>query len=555
MRAIVTKLLLLLAALLPLASTASASVQTPVDRADPSVIEEELRNPKRGLGRNGPKTPLQIEPAQDEESVITRPVAVRFIRIEGGTEVAAAAFRPAVEPFLGRTLGSRELSALASAVADVARRSGYGLATAWIPEQTVEGGLLRVALDEGRIQDVKILGADADAPVRRVLAPLANGRPVRTADLERRLLLAGDLPGMTVSTARLERLSQGNLLIVEIKVEETKARILIDNWGSRAVGPVRAHLSVDFNGLLADDDRLTVGGVVTPLSPKEFGLIRLAYSKVLNAAGTEVTVGGYAARSRPGGVLRAAEFEGRSLEASVGVSHPFVRTRATSLWGDLEFSLRDAEQSRRDVTVRDDRLALIRASSFLTAKVGGGRARARVTLTRGLGLLGATREGDRASSRADGSGIFSKAEFWADYSRRLAGPFSVQAQAEGQVASRALLSSEEYGLGGRYFLRGYDYRELSGDNGIAGSIELRLDLPKLGGPVEEVQLYGYADAGSVGNLDGGLGGGALYSAGGGIRAWLQPDIEASLEVGVPLRRIEPDQELDPRISFLLGRRF
>jgi hemolysin activation/secretion protein len=133
---------------------------------------------------------------------------------------------------------------------------------------------------------------------------------------------------------------------------------------------------------------------------------------------------------------------------------------------------------------------------------------------------------------------------------------SFQLQGEGQIASRPLLSSEEMGLGGRYFLRGYDYREYSGDKGVAGSVELRFDLPGWGGFVREAQLYGYADAGTVGNYRDGVGSGSLASAGGGIRTWLGRNIDASLEVGVPLKDgADPDAELSPRISFVIGSRF
>ncbi len=159
-------------------------------------------------------------------------------------------------------------------------------------------------------------------------------------------------------------------------------------------------------------------------------------------------------------------------------------------------------------------------------------------------------------SRRDGSAIFSKLEAWADFDLPLGGPFSMQLQAEGQIASRPLLSSEEMGLGGRYFLRGYDYREYSGDKGVAGSVELRFDLPKLGAPVRSAQLYGYADAGSVGNYEGGTGGGSLASAGGGIRAYLGRDLDASFEIGVPLSQgADPSDDKSPRISFVIGSRF
>jgi hemolysin activation/secretion protein len=548
------KLLLLLAALSP-AVGAAAAVQTPVDRADPSVVEEELRDPKQRASQPTGQAPLLAQPEDDPDAAsLTRPVAVRMVRVEGATVLPASVFAPAVRPFIGRTFASRDLRALATSVADAVRSAGYGLATAWIPEQTVEDGVLRVTVDEGRIDDVKINGPPS-AAVRRRLAPLASGRPVRTSDLERRLLLAGDVSGVTLGNARLERVHGKNLLVVDAEHAAAQGKVTLDNWGSETVGPIRAHLSVDLNGVIADDDRVTIAGVATPADPTEFGLVRLGYTKQIGGDGTEVSLSGYAARSRPGGELADRKFEGRSLEASIGISRAFRRARDASVWGDAEFTFRDADQSLRDVTIRSDRLAILKAGSYVAAQLAGGRARARLSISQGLGILGATGADDPLRSRADGSAIFSKAEFWTHYDRVLAGPVSIQLQGEGQIASRPLLSSEEMGLGGRHFLRGYDYREFSGDRGIAGSAELRLDLPPLA-LVQAAQLYGYADAGTVGNLEQGSGGGSLASAGGGVRAWLRGGLQAGIEIGVPLSHgADPDHDREPRISIVVATRW
>ena len=542
------------AALLLGSVPAHSATQTPVDRADPSVVEEELRDRSRiadPVETNG--RPL-LDTDESGATAISRPVFVRAIRVDGATELPQSAFGAAARPYVGRTVGGEDLRALASDVAAAARAAGFPLATAWIPEQTVTRGILRVRLDEGQIDDIRATGP-AGAAVRRVLEVLVDGRPVRTATLERALLLAGDLPGVTLGRARVEQVGDRTLLVVRTSRDAVEGRASLDNWGSETVGPVRAHLNVDINGVLADDDRLTIGGVTTPLAPKEFGLARVAYVKALTPA-TELTLASYAARSRPGGILSDRDFEGQSLEASVGVSHAILRSRAASLWGDVAFSLRDTEQSLDDRVVRDDRLAVLRAGGFLSARPGGGHARARLTVSQGLPILGATREGDPDSSRSDGSAVFTKIEAWARYERDLVGPFSIQLQAEGQIASRPLLSSEEMGLGGRFFLRGYDFREFSGDQGIAGSVELRWTWPEPGGLLEELQVYGYGDGGTVGNLDGGAGGGSLFSAGGGVRATLPRRLEAGLEIGVPLKSgADPEDDLDPRLSFVLGTRF
>ena len=544
---------LLWAGLLFVVPAGAAVTQTPQDRADPSVIEQDLRDPRK-LPSGDTGRQLPVDP-RDPGSALERPIAVRSIRLIGASALPASAYAPVILPYKNRTLGGAELQDLATAVAEAARRSGYGLASAWIPEQTVEGGLLTVEVDEGRIDAVRIEG-DAAAVVRPYLEPLATGGPVRTEALERALMLTGDLPGVAVGKPRIERVDGRTMLVVDVEYDPEQGRVSLDNWGSGTVGPVRAHLAVDFNGVLTGDDRLTIGGVVTPLDPEEFGLIRLAYSAAVGVNGTEVTISGYGARSRPGGILSDREFEGQSLEGSIALNHPLVRSRRFSLWSEAEFTVRDSEQSLADITVRKDRFAIAKASAFSTAELAGGLLRARIAGSRGLGILDATREGDPMRSRRDGSAIFSKIEFWADYDRPLFGPFSLQLQAEGQAASRPLLSSEEMGLGGRYFLRGYDYREFSGDKGIAGSVELRLDIPELGAPLRSAQLYGYADAGSVSNYGTGTGGGSLASAGGGIRAFLRPQLDAALEVGVPLKDgANRDDGRDPRISFVIGSRF
>ncbi|WP_431848446.1 ShlB/FhaC/HecB family hemolysin secretion/activation protein [Allosphingosinicella sp.] len=532
---------------------AQANTQTPQDRSDPSVVEQELR--KRGDARGKQAVdPLRVD-MESLDSALTRPVLIRSIRLEGASALPASAYAPAILPYKNRTVSGAELQDLATAIAQVARNAGYGLASAWVPEQTVENGLLRVEIDEGRIDDIRIEG-DAMAAVRPIFDGLPLGAPIPTADLERRLLLAGDLPGVDIDKPRIERIDGRTLLILRTSRDPVRGRASVDNWGSSTVGPVRAQLRVDVNGLFAEDDRLTIGGVVTPLDPKEFALARIAYAKAVGGNGTEITASAYAARSRPGGILSDREFEGQSLEGSIALSHPFIRSRAGSLWGETEFTVRDSEQSLADVVVRKDRLSILKAGLFSSAELGGGTARARLTASRGLGIFDATREGDLLTSRADGSAIFSKFEFWGHYDRSLIGPVSFQLQGEGQIASRPLLSSEEMGLGGRYFLRGYDYREFSGDKGVAGSIELRFDLPRLGRLVRDAQLYGYADAGTVGNYGDGSGGGSLASAGGGIRTGLGRNIDASLEVGVPLKEgADRDEELNPRISFVIGSRF
>ncbi|MBX3562398.1 MAG: ShlB/FhaC/HecB family hemolysin secretion/activation protein [Sphingomonas sp.] len=540
----------MLAAFFAAVSPCAAQAQPELDRSDPGVITEEIG--ADDPARPAPQAPELTTP-EDDVTTPESTFVVGAVRVEGATILPLAAFAPAIEPYLGRSLGPQELRALARAVAEVARGAGYGLATAWIPRQSVQNGILRVRIDEGRIDAIDARGPGGPT-VARVLQPLADGQPVRTAALERRLLLAGGQPGVTVGRARLVRQGGRNILRIETRYDRVRVRATLDNWGTSAIGPLKARVVADLHGQIVRGDRLTLGGIVTPLQPREFQLLQAGYALPLGAA-TELSATGYLSRSNAGGAARALELDGDAAEAQLSLSHIVLRSRTANLWVYLNLAHRESGLDRRGARIRNDTLTTASFSTFGASRLGGGTLRVRLSLVQGLNLLDATIGGDPLASRRDGSGVFTKAAFWADYTRVLGDGFSVQLSGQGQLASRPLLASEEVGLGGRAFLRGYDYREFSGDEGAAGAIELRYDLPLTTSVIRRAQLYAYADGGRVTNLRGGFGSGSLVSAGGGVRLSLPRRIDAGLELGVPLSDGFDGTRPDPRLSFTLAARF
>jgi hemolysin activation/secretion protein len=538
-----------LAAVVP--APAAAQSQPPVDQADPAVVREQLREEERPQPR---ETPRLSAPAAEQAPVLAEPITPGAISVTGAVVLSPADFAPAIEPYLGRPLGSEELRALTRDVADVARRAGFGLATAWIPQQSLVAGVLRVEVDEGRIDTVEVNG-NARGDVQARLNGLATGRPIRTAELERRLLLAGDMSGVSLGRATIVRRLGRNVLVVDAAIDRVRGWAGVDNSGSGPVGPVRARLAVDFNSIAVAGDRLSLGGVVTPVQPREFQYGEISYAVPVGRNGTEASVAAYAGHSDPGGSLRGQDIAGVSLQVEARVTHPLLRSRAASLWGSVAFTLRDSTLDQLGARVRDDRIVTASATLWGNSAFAGGRLRVRLSYVQGLDLLGMTRRGDPLASRTDAGGPFSRVEFWTEYERPLGHGFGLDLRGAGQLASRPLLASEEMGLGGRQFLRGFDYWELAGDEGAVISGELRYDLRRgLPGPLTRLQLYLFADAGRVTNLGGGTGG-TLASAGGGVRAWLQHGFQAGLELGVPLTDGAFDPNPDPRLAFSLGSRF
>jgi hemolysin activation/secretion protein len=72
--------------------------------------------------------------------------------------------------------------------------------------------------------------------------------------------------------------------------------------------------------------------------------------------------------------------------------------------------------------------------------------------------------------------------------------WSVKIAATGQVASGPQFTSQQFYLGGAAFGRSYGSAEISGDNGIAGPLELRLDQRLNLSLLTGYQLFSFVDA-------------------------------------------------------------
>ena len=530
-----------------------AWAQVPLDRADPTLIERTL--PQPSLPDTSAPPRLAPTPAVAD---LAGPVTgvVRAITVEGQDRIPPAAFADVIAPVVGQAMTRDELSRLAGAVAGVARARGYPFASAAIAPQRLADGVLRVTLDLGRIDAVRVVGARNAAADRILAQALATGGPVRRADLERALLLVGDLPGVRVTGSRLVRQDGFGILLVTIESDRTAAYVQVDNRGSDEVGPVRSTVLASVRDIAQSADELALIVSQTPLQWSEFIFVRGRYTAPLGAAGTVAAISGSIARSKPGGALRALDVVGRSADVAIAVQHPLLRSRARSLWAGVELRALGTDQDLSGRSLRRDRLTTVSGTVNGVASLGGGVLRGEVATIAGLPIGDVTREGDLLASRFDGDARFAAATFALDWTASLGKPFSVVLASAGQLASRPLLATAEIGLGGPGFGRGYDYAERTGDKGAMGSVELRADVGGIAGSVvDRLQLYGFADGGVVGNLRGGVGGGSLFSTGVGARIGTGR-FDWMVEAALPLNADRFDTgDRRPRFSLRVARAF
>lgn len=498
-----------------------------------------------------------VEIAKEEPSsaIITRGLDVGAIAILGLQTMTPGDFAEVISPCIGKRMDQDELTHLTNSIAKRAHAEGFSFATARIKPQRLRNGVIAIEVDEGIIDEIRLEGS-SHTGVRAALAPLASGKPVRIAELERRLLLAADIDGIRVTGRRYVRENGRGVLIVGISHNRVAVRASLANEGTRVVGREQLTLVAEINSVLASDDSVSLTWSSTPAQPKELQFGRIRYEKRISKTGTEVIFVGAMALTRPGAYLTPLEIKSRSWQAGMSLLQPLMRRRSRSLWFQADVNLRDLHQTLRGSLSRDERIATARGSLYGYTALLGGRLRGSVNVTQGLGILGASGPDNPLASRLDADGTFTTMGLSTDWTGTLVGPVSLRLAMQGQLAFQPLPVSEELGLGGTAFLRGYDWFERSGDEGIMGMAELRYGLSQPFSAVQRAEFYAYVDGGSVSNRDGGFGGGSLASGGGGIRVDFTRTFGAGLEVAAPLTGERYDTgDRSSKINFRLNTSF
>ncbi len=535
-----------------LACAAPAAAQTNVDAG--AVLGRDIDLP--AAPQNDPAGAISI--STPDRADVSAPsvstgtgIMIGAVKIDGNSKIERSAFATVIETYLGQQADTQKLQSLARAVADEARARGYIFASALIPSQAVDTGIVTVKLDEGHVDQIRVKGSN-----NRRLFKILNkivGKGLQKSDVERQLLLAEDIPGITVVNTRYSREGARAVLNIEVREDHDSGSITLDNAGSRNIGPARLILRYEIAGVADQDDTLTVQALVTPLQTKELAYGSVRYAHGIGTDGLQVGIAGALGATRPENIRGV--IKGRSRYAAIFANQPILRSNAGSIWLNAELAYLSVKQSFNSTLVQSDNIATATLAASGSTVLANGRLSGGIGVVQGLDMLGATKGGDPRASRRDANGTFTKGLLWFNWSGVLKGHLTLRLAANGQIASGPLLAAQELGLGGPGFGRGYDFSERFGDNGLVGLAELRRQFDRPVPGLDRVQLYGFVDGGVVENLENGIGGGTLLSSGGGMRAALG-NVEIGVEAAFPVNeRREESGNKRPRLNLSVGYNF
>lgn len=470
----------------------------------------------------------------------TKPQFVlRGINVSGARAVSPDRIAAVYQPYVGKKVSQADLAAIAGAISDLYRADGFHLSRAIVPPQDIANGLLRIQVIEGAIVQAELKGDGAEQfGVRPMLGPVLAEQPSRLATLERQLFLINGRPGVRITDTALEEIGGATgrfRLIVYLKTWHVFSSFGLDNLGSSSVGPWQTYATGAFNSYLTPGDTLAVNLSTIANDPRQLGFARLSYDAPIGVDG--VRLGGSVLYSavRPG--------DARRLDSDITTTEAFeLRAGIVPLQSQSSSLTLTAATTFSNVSEHDlygpwyndhIRTASLTADYRLQDHFGGTNF-ATLTYRQGLDIFGASHFDDDLLSRDGASSNFSVLNLWFTRYQTLNDVWSLKVSAASQTASRPLFTSQQFYLGGAAFGRGYGAAEISGDNGLAGSLELRFDQKLNFHYWTGYQLYAFGDAGAVWNygyrLSEGL---SLTSAGAGVRFFLPDDFQADLGVALP----------------------
>lgn len=466
---------------MPLTHPNIAAAQVP----DAGQVLRELRDTDRALETPKPAAPvLESLPQPAIKLPPGLQIPVTALRITGNSSIPTEELAALVRPWEGKTLDVTALNEAAGAITRRYQADGHLLAYAYLPVQKIEGGVVQIAVLEGRVDAVQTVAAQdvrlKDEVIQAHVGTIVAASQVKQADLERRLLLLNDMPGVVARSAFTPGGRPGTAdLVVSVAEEEPLVnRIDFNNHGSPSTGRYRLGTrfqlrdifglgdSTQFRLQASDKGRLIDGGLSTriPIGGEgwavDAGISRLTYELGQDFA----TLGA----------------RGEANVISLGASYPVIRSLSRNLYAQGAYehkrltdflTLLGSETRKRSHAVTGS-LSLDNRDGWL----GGGHSHAFVSL-----MIGDLDQGSGAATSLAKDGLYHKVSYDLFRQQTLTGPWSLLGRVQGQHAWENLDSSEKLGLTGAQGVRAYSPGEASVDRGSVLTLELRHATPLTGG--------------------------------------------------------------------------
>lgn len=495
---------------------------------------------------------IPLEPFEVEDTV-----TVREIEVLGSTVFSKEELNEVTKPFINKALTFEQVLAIRSAITNLYKSEGYATSGAFLPFQDFTSGKLQIQVVQGEIESIEIGGLrrlNQNYVRSRLIA--ATKAPVNILQLEQALQLLQLNPLFNKINVEFTAGSSPGRNVLLINLQEANpinGAIVVDNEEPPSVGSFGSTIILSHNNLTGLGDRLSAAFSLTegvnssevnyavPVNERD-GTLSLGYSngrnRVIEQPFAPIGIRGksqsYSISLRQPLVLTPTKEFAISLSAN-------LRQSRTFLLEDEPFSFTEGPENG------ESKVSVVRFSQDWFNRHPNSVLAARSQFSFGLGIFGATTN----DTGTDGRFFSWLGQFqWVQAlnSKRDA---VIISNVAAQLTPDSLLPLEQFAIGGADSVRGYRTNQAVANNGIFGSVEVRLPIVREGSGFGLLQLTPFVDAGTVWGNE--LSSDTLLSTGLGLRWQLGKSVSARIDWGIPLISIDRqgDSLQDNGISFSL----
>jgi hemolysin activation/secretion protein len=489
-----------------LAGGAQAQQVRPADELPPPLLPGQGEAPAPAL-----EPPVEEAPAETPAGPpVHTPLGVEVtsFRVTGSSVFDAAQLQQALAPWTGRRLNTADLLAARDAITALYVDAGYLTSGAVLPDQEVADGVVEIRLIEGRLGAVDVSGVRWFRP-RYFESRLrgAAGTPVSAVGLERELQILQRNPRIARIEARLVPGPERGVSVLEVDVVEASPFTAVysaANDISPAIGAYEGGVDTSFTNAIGLGDVWSFAfnggaGLLDYMGAFSIPITRwdTTFGVRYRNVQSEIVEADF------GAVYIVSELE----EYGFTLAQPLLRRGPHDLWAAVALDRRRSQSFIErvafcfeivtpDCSVQE---TVIRPSLSYTFRDADDALALRGMLSIGLDV------GDTSSSSVigdpDGEFLaFLGQASWAHvFDGALRDPTLVS-RLDMQFASRPLLSIERFAIGGMRTVRGYAENSLVRDQGVVGSVELRIPLLVDRLDARRIELIPFVDVGHGWNV-------------------------------------------------------
>ena len=469
--------------------------------------------------------------------------------VEGNSVLTVQAVERAVYRHMGEKKSIADVEAAREALERTYHEAGYSTVFVDIPEQKVDSGIVRLKVNEGRVDRLRVVGSRyySLGEIRATTPSLAEGEVPYFPDVQRQLAQLNRSADRRV-TPVLKPAQEPGRVDVDLKVDDEfpmHGSVEVNNRKSGNTSDLRFNAAVRYDNLWQRQHSLGLSYQATPQDTSQVKVISGNY--LFPVTGTPHQIALYVVDSESNvpistgtGVIGKGSIYGARAVLSLPAPVPEGYTHSLTLGVDYKDFKQTQTLAGSDAVNIPIKYLPMSLQYSATQQDASGITQFNATINFAMReILGINRDADFATKRFKAQANY--AYLRADIQRNQPLPWnwSLTVRAETQLASGPLISNEQYSAGGVDSVRGYLESEAFGDDALRGRLELR--SPFLLGAADsgsEVTAQIFTEAAAL-RIKDPLAGNAeklyLSSAGVGLRAKARRNYVAALDIAHPFR--------------------